>query len=60
MIDPNGFTIVSVEKKILATPPSLAQVKEQVDAQVRSKRSHERYKQWIERLRKKAIIKKYI
>jgi peptidyl-prolyl cis-trans isomerase SurA len=38
----------------------LAQVKEQVDAQVRSKRSHERYKQWIERLRKKAIIKKYI
>lgn len=60
LIDPNGFTIVVVEKKQLAPPPPLSKIREQIDAQVRSNRSNERYKQWVERLRQKALIKKYI
>lgn len=60
LIDPNGFTIALVEKKIMAPAPPLSKIKEQVDGMVRSKRSNERYIQWIDRLRKKAIIKTYI
>ncbi len=60
LIEPNGFTIVCVLNKKLASPPPLSKIKDAIDAQVRSKRSVERYKQWIERLRSKAIIKTYI
>ncbi|MEG0333296.1 MAG: peptidylprolyl isomerase [Akkermansia sp.] len=60
LIDPNGFMIVIVEKKELAPPPPLSKIKEQIDSQVRSKRSNERYQQWVNRLRNKAIIKTFI
>ena len=49
-----------VEKKELAPPPPLSAIKEQIDMMARNKRSNERYKKWVERLRKKAIVKVYI
>ena len=58
--DSTGFTIVLVEKKELAPPPPLSAIKEQIDIMARNKRSNERYKKWVERLRKKAIVKIYI
>lgn len=60
LIDPNGFSLIFVEHKTLASPPPLSQVKEQIDNLVRSKRSNERYKQWVNRLRQKAIVKTFI
>lgn len=60
LIDPNGFMIVLVESKKLAPPPPLSAIKEQIDAQVRSNRNIARYRQWIDRIRSKAIIKIYI
>lgn len=60
LIDPNGLTIVVVQKKKLASPPPLSEIRERVDAEVRAKRSNERYKQWVNRLRNKALIKVYI
>ncbi|WPX39267.1 SurA N-terminal domain-containing protein [Akkermansia sp. N21116] len=60
LIEPTGFTIAVPLKKNLAPAPPLSKIKDEIDAQVRSKRSNERYKQWIERLRNKAIIKTYI
>lgn len=60
LVDANGFTIVMVEKKKLAPPPPLSAIKEQIDMMARNKRSNERYKKWVERLKKKAIVKIYI
>lgn len=60
LVDSTGFTIVLVEKKELAPPPPLSAIKEQIDTMARNKRSNERYKKWVERLRKKAIVKIYI
>ena len=60
LIDPYGFSLVFIESKQLASPPPLSAVKDQVDNLVRSKRSNERYKQWVNRLRSKAIVKTYI
>ena len=60
LVDSTGFTIVLVEKKELAPPPPLSAIKEQIDIMARNKRSNERYKKWVERLRKKAIVKIYI
>lgn len=53
LVDSTGFTIVLVEKKELAPPPPLSAIKEQIDMMARNKRSNERYKKWVERLRKK-------
>ena len=60
LVDATGFTIVMVEKKELAPPPPLSAIKEQIDMMARNKRSNERYKKWVDRLRKKAIVKVYI
>ncbi len=60
LLDPMGFTVIVVQSKTLAPPPPLSKIKEQIDSQVRSMRSLERYKQWVDRLRDKAIIKTYI
>lgn len=57
---PYGFTIVRVAHKKLAPAPPLSKIKPQVDASVRRKRSEARYRQWIDRLRKKAIIRTFI
>ena len=60
LVDSTGFTIVLGDKKELAPPPPLSAIKEQIDIMARNKRSNERYKKWVERLRKKAIVKIYI
>ena len=62
LVSPHGFTIVCVQEIKRATPPSLEApgIKARVDESVRRKKSEERYREWIERLRKKAVIRIYI
>lgn len=62
LLDPAGFTIVRVRSKKLAPAPPLSnrEIKEKVDDAVRRKQSEARYKQWVDRLRDKAIIRTYI
>ncbi len=57
-----GFTIVRVLGKKLAPAPSLdsKDIKEQVDDAVRRKQSEKRYREWVERLRDKAVIRTFI
>ncbi len=57
-----GFTIVRVLNKKLAPAPPLSnkEVKEQVDDAVRRKQSEKRYREWVERLRGKAVIRTFI
>ena len=60
LLDPAGFTIVRVRGKQLAPPPPLSKVKEQVDDSVRRKQSEKRYREWITRLKNKAVIRTFI
>ncbi len=62
LLDPSGFTIVRVKSKTLAPAPPLSNpdVKEKVDDAVRRKQSEARYRQWVDRLRDKAIIRTFI
>lgn len=62
LLDPRGFTIVKVRSRHLAPAPSLSnpEVKRQVDDAVRRKQSEKRYREWVERLRDKAVIRQYI
>ena len=57
-----GFTIVRVQEIRRATPPALTApgVKARVEDSVRRKKSEERYREWIKRLRDKAVIRIYI
>ncbi len=57
-----GFTIVRVLGKKLAPAPPLSRrdVKEQVDDAVRRKQSEKRYREWVERLRSRAVIRTFI
>lgn len=62
LLDPAGFTIVKVRGKRLAAaaPLSDPEVKQKVDDAVRRKKSEKRYRQWIDRLRDKAVIRTFI
>ncbi len=60
LLDPAGFTIVRVKGKKLAPAPPLSKVKDAVDDAVRRKQSEKRYREWIERLRDKAVIRTFI
>lgn len=60
LLDPAGFTIVRVRSKQLAPAPPLSKVKEQVDDAVRRKQSEKRYREWVERLRAKSVIRTFI
>ena len=60
LLDPAGFTIVRVRGKNLAPPPPLSKIKEQVDDSVRRKQSEARYREWITRLKNKAVIRTFI
>ena len=62
LLDPSGFTIVKVHSKKLAAAPSLnnPEVKQKVDDAVRRKKSERRYRQWVDRLRDKAVIRTFI
>lgn len=62
LLDPAGFTLVKVHSKTLASPPSLdtPEIKQRVDDAVRRKKSERRYRQWVDRLRDKAVIRTFI
>ena len=62
LLDPAGFTIVKVQSKKLAEAPALTdpEIKQKVDDAVRRKKSERRYRQWVERLRDKAVIRTFI
>lgn len=62
LLDPAGFTIVKVHSKKLAVAPPLStpEVKQKVDDAVRRKKSERRYRQWVDRLRDKAVIRTFI
>lgn len=62
LLDPAGFTIVKVHDKKLAAAPALdsPEIKKRVDDAVRRKKSESRYRQWVERLRDKAVIRTFI
>ena len=62
LLDPAGFTIVKVRSKNLAEAPELSspEVKQKVDDAVRRKKSERRYRQWVDRLRDKAVIRTFI
>jgi len=62
LLDRAGFTIVRVTGKRLAPAPSLNApgIKQRVDESVRRKNNEKRYREWVERLRDKAVIRTYI
>ncbi len=62
LLDPAGFTIVKVHGKKLSAAPALSnpEIKQKVDDAVRRKKSEQRYRQWVERLRDKAVIRTFI
>jgi peptidyl-prolyl cis-trans isomerase SurA len=62
LLDPAGFTIVKIRSRKLAAAPSLdtPEVKQKVDDAVRRKKSERRYRQWVDRLRDKAVIRTFI
>ena len=62
IVDRYGFTIVRVRDKHLAPAPALSApgIKEKMDDAVRRKQSEKLYRQWVERLRNKAVIRTFI
>jgi peptidyl-prolyl cis-trans isomerase SurA len=62
LLDPAGFTIVKVHNENLAAAPALSppEIKQKVDEAVRRKKSEHRYRQWVDRLRGKAVIRTFI
>lgn len=60
LLDPAGFTIVRVKNKQLAPAPPLSKIKELIDDAVRRKQSEKRYREWVNRLRDKAVIRIFI
>ena len=61
LLAPQGFTIVKIRSRQLAPAPPLSnpEVKRQVDDAVRRKQSEKRYREWVERLRERAVIRQY-
>lgn len=62
LLDNAGFTLVRVREKRLAPAPPLSnpEVKQKVDDAVRRKQSEKRYREWVDRLREKAVIRVFI
>ena len=62
MADNYGFTIVRVRDKHLAPAPPLSdpEVRQKMDDAVRRKQSEKRYREWVERLRRGAVIRTFI
>lgn len=62
LMDNAGFTLVRVREKRLAPAPPLSnpEVKQKVDDAVRRKQSEKRYREWVDRLRDKAVIRTFI
>lgn len=62
LVDRSGFTIVRVTGKRQAPAPSLSApgMKQRVDDSVRRKNNEKRYREWVKRLRDRAVIRTYI
>ncbi len=62
LYDPTGFTIVVVEYHKEASAPSLSdpKVREKVSAAALRRKSEKNYRVWVERLKRNAIIRKYV
>ena len=54
--DPAGFTIARVESIDKGPAPPLSEVRDLIEQRVRVKKTSKRYDEWIEGLRKKALI----
>ena len=54
--DPAGFTIARVESIKKGPAPPLSEVRDLIEQRVRVKKTSTRYEEWIEGLRKKALI----
>lgn len=62
LLDNAGFTLVKVRAKHLAPAPPLSNpdIKKKVDDACRRKMSEKRYREWVQRLRDKAVIRTFI
>ncbi|MBQ2380504.1 MAG: SurA N-terminal domain-containing protein [Akkermansia sp.] len=62
LVDRAGFTIVRVTGTRQAPAPALSApgVKERVDNSVRRKNNEKRYREWVKRLRERAVVRMYI
>jgi len=56
-LDAGGYQIIRVTKKIEGPAPPLSEVKPMIEQAVQNKKSSARFNRYIERLRKKALIK---
>ncbi len=56
-LDASGYQIFRVTRKIEGPAPSLAEVKNDIEQSVQNRKSSVRFKRYMERLRKKALIK---
>jgi len=56
---PNGFHIIMVTRKVSGPAPPISKLKPQLENRIQARKSSVRFKRWIERLRKRAIIKVY-
>lgn len=57
LLDPRGFTIVKIIKKIPGPSPALSTVRPMVEERVRRNKTSQQYERWIETRRKRAMIK---
>lgn len=58
--DPAGFTVVKIIKIIPGPSPPLSEVRKEVEARVRTKKSSAAYEKWMEKKRKSASINRKI
>lgn len=56
LLDPRGFTIVTVTGKAPGPSPALATVRPMIEERVRRKKTSAQYERWIESRRKRAMI----
>lgn len=55
-----GFSIVKVEEKAAAGTPEYDQVRTQIEPELRKQYAQERYKKWVEELRKRSRVTVYL
>lgn len=57
---PNGFHIFKVTRRVKGPSPPLSKVRKQLEQRVNAEKSAARYNRWIDRLRNKADIVRYM
>lgn len=56
LLDPRGFTIVTIISKELGPSPALSEVRPMIEERVRRNKTSQEYERWIESRRKRAMI----